>query len=152
MCIRDRALLQLRMADGSLGTVEATRFGTGAVNDLLLEVYGERGSLRFSLGDPAWLEVYDAADATLRGFRKVETVQRYAGQKAPDWTAMPGFVRTHTECQYQFLRAIWDDRPASPSLADGLAVQELMDAAGRSAATGWWVGLGAPEDEPGVSL
>jgi predicted dehydrogenase len=65
---------------------------------------------------------------------------------------MPGFVRTHTECQYQFLRAIWDGRPASPSLGDGLAVQELMDAACRSAATGRWVALGAPEDEPGVSL
>jgi predicted dehydrogenase len=135
--VDDLALLQLRMADGSLGTVEATRFGTGAANDLLLEIYGERGSLRFSLADPAWLQVYDTADS-LRGFRKLETIQRYEGQKAPDWTAMPGFVRTHTECQYQFLRAIWDDRPAYPSLADGLRVQEVMDAACRSAAAGRW--------------
>lgn len=149
--VDDLALLQVRMAGGSLGTVESTRFATGAVNDLLLEVYGERGSLRFSLGDPAWLEVYDAGDTTLRGFRRLETVQRYAGQKAPDWTAMPGFVRTHTECQYQFLRAIWDDRPASPSLADGLAVQEVMDAACRSAATGQWVAIDAPDVNPETS-
>jgi hypothetical protein len=48
----------------------------------------------------------------------------------------PSFTRTHTECQYQFLKAVRDDLPASPTLADGLRVQEVMEAAGRSAVEG----------------
>jgi predicted dehydrogenase len=53
----------------------------------------------------------------------------------------PTFVRSHAECQYQFLRAIGDNLPASPTLADGLHIQELMAAAEKSAAEGRWVAL-----------
>jgi predicted dehydrogenase len=52
---------------------------------------------------------------------------------------IPTFTRSHAECQYQFLKAIWEGRPASPSLADGLKVQELMAAAERSSAEQRWV-------------
>jgi predicted dehydrogenase len=51
----------------------------------------------------------------------------------------PGFVRTHAECQYQFLKALSEDRLPSPTLADGLRVQEVMEAALRSSAEGRWV-------------
>jgi predicted dehydrogenase len=142
--VDDIALLHLRMADNTLGLVEASRMGTGATNDLQLEIFGEKGALRFNMADPNWLEVYDVRDPEqplggLRGFRRVETVQRYEGQKAPDWTMTPGFVRSHAECQYQFLKAVAENRPAAPTLADGLRVQELMDAALRSSAEGRWV-------------
>lgn len=144
--VDDIALLHLRMADGTLGLAEISRMGTGATNDLQIEVFGDQGALRFNLGDPSWLEVYDVREGTqpvggMRGFRRLETVQRYPGQRSPDWTMAPGFVRAHAECQYQFLRAIWDDRPASPDLADGLRVQEAMEAAMVSSAQGRWVSI-----------
>jgi predicted dehydrogenase len=75
----------------------------------------------------------------MRGFRKLETVQRYEGAKVPDWTMAPHFVRTHAESQYQLLKAISDDVPAAPTLADGLRVQEVMEAAVRSSREGRWV-------------
>ena len=28
----------------------------------------------------------------------------------PDWTMPMNFVRSHAECQYQFLKSIWEDR------------------------------------------
>ena len=110
--------MHLRTAGGVLGLVEVSRMGTGLTNDLQLEIFGDKGALRFSAADPGWLEVYDVRDAEkpiggMRGFRKVEAVQRYEGQKAPDWSMAPDFVRTHAECQYQFLKAVAEDHPAS---------------------------------------
>ena len=52
---------------------------------------------------------------------------------------MPDFTRTHAECQYQFLKAVDEGRRAAPSLADGLHIQAVMEAAQRSAAQGGWV-------------
>ncbi len=142
--VDDLAFLHLRTAGGTPGLVEVSRLGTGITNDLQFEIYGEKGALRFKLEDPGWLEIYDtrAAGEPLggrRGFQKIETVQRYADQKAPDWTQPPGFVRSHVECQYQFLKAIWEDREPSPSLADGLHIQKVLEAALRSSAEGRWV-------------
>ena len=142
--VDDIALLHLRTAGGVLGLVEVSRMGTGLTNDLQFEIFGERGALRFSAVDPGWLEVYDVRDSEkpiggMRGFRKLETVQRYPAQKAPDWSMAPDFVRTHAECQYQFIRAVAEGRPASPSLADGLHIQAVMAAAELSSAGGGWV-------------
>ena len=134
----------MRMADDTLGLVEISRMGTGTTNDLQIEIFGDKGALRFNSADPSWLEVYDTRDAGqplggMRGFRKLEVVQRHEGQKSPDWSMPPGFVRTHAECQYQFLKAISDDRPPSPTLADGLHIQEVMEAAVRSSEESRWV-------------
>ncbi len=63
----------------------------------------------------------------------------YDGQKAPDASMAPDFVRTHAECQYQFLKAVAEDRPAHPDLADGLHIQAVMAAAEQSSAEGRWV-------------
>jgi predicted dehydrogenase len=142
--VDDIALLHLRTANGVLGLVEVSRMGTGLTNDLQFEIFGEHGALRFSAVDPGWLEVYDVREPEkpiggMRGFRKLETVQRYPTQKAPDWSMAPDFVRTHAECQYQFIRAVAEGRPASPSLADGLHIQAVMAAAELSSAGGGWV-------------
>ncbi len=144
--VDDIALLHARLADGALGTVEVSRMGTGATNDLSFEIFGDQGAIRWDLSEPAWLQVYDArtSDSPLggeRGFQRIEAASRYPGQRAPDWTMSPDFMRAHAECQYQFIRAIWDDRPTSPSFAEGLHVQRIMDAAERSSEQGGWVEL-----------
>jgi predicted dehydrogenase len=146
--VDDIALMHVRMADPSdtLGLVEISRMGTGTTNDLQIEIFGDQGALRFNSADPSWLEIYDVRDGGqplggMRGFRKLETVQRHEGQKSPDWSMPPGFVRTHAECQYQMLKAISDDLPTSPTLADGLQVQEVMEAAIRSSGEGRWVSV-----------
>jgi len=144
--VDDIALLHARTAGGTLGTVEISRMGTGAANDLQFEIFGDKGAIRFNAADPSWLEVYDMRDdgaplGGMRGFRKLETVQRHEGAKSPDWTMPPGFVRAHAECQYQFLKAINEGRSGSPTLADGLHVQAVMAAAEESAENGGWVNV-----------
>jgi predicted dehydrogenase len=142
--VDDFALINAKLHDGTLGNIEVSRMGTGVNNECLFEIYGEKGAIRFNAEDPSYLEIYDVRDVAsphggLRGFKKIETVGRYDGQKVPDVTMPTGFVRTHTECQYQFLKAIWEDRDGSPNFASGLHVQEIMDAVERSSAKGQWV-------------
>ena len=142
--VDDLALLHLRMSNGTLGTIEVSRMGTGSTNELLIEIYGNKGAIRFTADNPAWLEVYDVGDVDqplggMRGFRKLETVGRYENAKAPDWTMSPGFVRTHAECQYQFLKAIDENREPSPTLADGMRIQAVMHAAQRASDEGRWI-------------
>ena len=78
----------------------------------------------------------------IRGFSKLETMQRYEGAKAPDWSMTPNFVRTHAECQYQFLKAVSEDLPTSPTLTEGLRTQEAMEASIISSDEGRWVTMG----------
>lgn len=137
--VDDVAFLNVRMAGGALGNVEVNRIATGTTNELQVEIYGEQGAIRFDAADPAWLQVYDVGQPGLTGFTKLETGQRYPGAQSPDWTQPPGFARSHAECQYRFLKAIWEGQPASPSLADGLHIQQVIAAAERSAAEGRWV-------------
>lgn len=144
--VDDLALLHLRMASGTLGTVEISRMGTGSTNELMIEIYGDKGTIRFSADNPSWLEVYDARETEqplggMRGFRKLEAVGRYENAKAPDWTMAPGFVRAHAECQYQFLKAIDENREPSPSLADGLRIQAVMHAAQLASDEGRWISV-----------
>ncbi len=144
--VDDIVLMQVRMASQVLGSIEISRMGTGAANDMRFEIFGDKGALRFSADDPSWLEVYDVRDSDqplggLSGFRKVQTIGRYVGQKAPDWSMSPGFVRTFAESQYQFLRAVSDNLPTSPTLADGLHIQAVMEAALRSSDEKRWVDL-----------
>jgi predicted dehydrogenase len=142
--VDDFALINAKLHDGTLGNIEVSRMGTGVNNECLFEIYGEKGAIRFNAEDPSYLEIYDVRDVAsplggLRGFKKIETVGRYNGQKAPDATMPTGFVRTHTECQYQFLKAIWENRDGSPNVLDGLHIQEVMEAAVKSSELRHWV-------------
>ena len=76
------------MADGSVGTLEASRFATGTIDDLRITIYGEKGALRFNLMDPGFLYYFDEAKPSgnfggERGWQRLETAQYYPGAKAP---------------------------------------------------------------------
>ena len=45
------------------------------------------------------------------------------------------------DMQEPFLRAIWDGTPTTPSIADGLHIQEVMEAAVRSSEENRWVNV-----------
>lgn len=144
--VDDIALLHVRLRNGTLGVVEASRLGTGFTNELTFELFGEKGSIRFDAADPGFLDVYDvrAVDAPLggrRGITRIEAGNRYPGAKIPDWTMAPGFLRSHTECQAAFLRAVAEGRPSRPTLADGLHVQAVLEAALHSSREQRWVSV-----------
>jgi predicted dehydrogenase len=141
--VDDLALLSIETASGTIGSLEVSRMGTGLPNDLRIEIFGSSGAIRFSAQDPSWLEVYDVTDVAtpgggMRGFRRLETVQRYEGQRVPDWSMPPGFVRTNAESQYTFIQACRSGADAEPSMRHALHVQDIMEAALVSQTSGDW--------------
>ncbi|HOX38513.1 MAG TPA: Gfo/Idh/MocA family oxidoreductase [Candidatus Brocadiia bacterium] len=148
--VDDVAILNMKMPDGAVGTIEAWRLATGAEDELRFEIHGERGALRFNLMDPNWLEAYDAREAEKplggeRGWKRIACVHRFdppGGFPGPKNTI--GWMRGHVHCLYNFLDAITKDENPRPSLRDGAYIQQVMDSAIRSSQDGCWV------DIPGV--
>ena len=145
--VDDLAFLQVEMASGALGTVEASRLATGANDELRLEIHGSKGALNFNLMEPNWLWVYDVRDpgeplGGRRGFKKIETVQRY-----PEPASLPGpkfsigWMRYHIASQYDFLCRVVKGKVGNPSFYDGYKVQEILEAAQISAKEKRWVSL-----------
>jgi predicted dehydrogenase len=169
--VDDAAWIRARLASGAVGTIEASRFATGTLDDVRLWVYGEEGAIHFSLMDPSFLHYFDArrpagAYGGERGWQRIETVQQYPGARTPPGRAPIGWIRTHAENQYRFLRAVAATeagrasirhgapapsgrQPAAfadpeqtvadralPGIDDALAVQRVLDATERSHAAG----------------
>jgi predicted dehydrogenase len=142
--VDDAAWLEVRMRDGGIGTIEVSRFATGALDDLNIEIYGEKAAMMFRLMDANWLYWYDAARpggsmGGERGWTRLETVQHYPGATLPPPRSIVGWTRTHAENQYSFLAAVSRGETSQPGVLDGLRCQLIMDAAFRSADTGSWV-------------
>ncbi len=145
--IDDISLLQIKMESGAVGTVEVSRLATGTNDELRIEIHGSRGAIYFNLMDPNWLWIYDTKDPEqpmggLRGFKKIETVQRY-----PEPASLPGpkfsigWMRYHIASQFDFITRIVEKREARPSFLDGYKVQEVMETAQVSAREKRWVSL-----------
>jgi len=140
----DHMLMLARLANGALGSIEASKIATGAEDELRFEIHGDKGGLRFNLMELNYLEAYDLREPETplggqRGWRKIATVQRYAkpaGFPGPKFGI--GWIRGHMHCEYSFLRAIAEGTPGEPSLQRGLHLQRLLAAAERSAASRSW--------------
>ena len=145
--VDDLVLMTVRMANGAVGTVEASRLATGANDELRLEIHGQQGALRFNLMDPNWLYVYDAREpgdpiGGNRGFKAIETVQRYPPPAAlPGPKFAVGWMRYHIASQYDFITSLVEGRPTSPDFVDGMRIQEVMEAGYTSAREKRWVSL-----------
>lgn len=145
--VDDLALMTVQMANGAVGTVEASRLATGTNDELRLEIHGQGGALRFNLMDPNWLYVFDAREpgapiGGTRGFKAIETVQRY-----PPPAVLPGpkfsigWMRYHVASQYAFITSLVEGRPTGPDFVDGMKIQEVMEAGYISARERRWVSL-----------
>ncbi len=122
---------------GACGTITVSKITQGANDDLSFAVYGEKGSVRFSLMNPNFLEFYDAACPSLpdgnRGYVRIECVNRYPGKTFPSPKAPAGWLDGHLQSMYAFLSAVAGGTPFHPSFREGAEVQHVMDAAYRSA-------------------
>jgi predicted dehydrogenase len=138
--VDDIALMQAHMADGALGSVQISRLATGVPNEMTIEIYGDRGAIRFYSADPSWLHVFDT-QSPREGYQALQVGGKFAHQIAPHWSMPPGFAPTFAAGQYALLRAISSDTRPVPNMADGLHVQAVMEAALRSSGERRWVEL-----------
>ncbi|WP_282948725.1 Gfo/Idh/MocA family protein [Cellulomonas endometrii] len=144
--VDDAAVFLARLSGGGLGVFEATRFATGRKNAIRLEVNGERGSLSFDFEDMNVLHFYDATeDPAVAGFRRIVVTEPQHAYVAQWWPAGHGLGYEHafTHQVVDLIGAIAAGQDPTPSFADGLAVQRVLDAVERSAADdSRWVPLG----------
>ena len=121
---------------GAHGTLTASKLTTGTNDDLGFAIYGTKGSLRFSLMDPNYLEFYDNTAphepyGGLGGFTRIECVGRYPAPAGafPSPKAAQGWLRGHLMGMYSFLCSVYEGKQAAPSFEDGAYVQRIMEAA-----------------------
>ena len=135
--VDDAAVFLARLSGGGLATYEATRFATGRKNALRVEVNGESGSLVFELERLNELEFYDATrPKTEQGFSRIlvtEPNHPYLSAWWPPGHPL-GYEHSFTHEIRDFIEALATGVDLTPSFADGLQVQLVLDAVAHSAA------------------
>ncbi|MDX6329669.1 MAG: hypothetical protein QOI83_2052 [Streptomycetaceae bacterium] len=135
--VDDAAAFTARFAGGATGVFEASRFATGRKNALRIEVNGSLGSLAFDLESLNELAFYDRAeDPDTAAFRTILVTEPNHPYMSAWWPAghLIGYEHSFTHQVKDFTEAIAAGEQPSPSFADGLRVQRVLDAVAASAA------------------
>ena len=114
----DSATMQVTLANGALGTVAATRFASGHLNDLRLRIYGTKGGLEVTY------------EKNVSGLRSCLA----ADMKTGTWSKVKAKVLPNI--YERFIAAIRGEGIADPDFARGAALQKMLDRAEQSAAKG----------------
>jgi len=142
----DHALITLRMANGALGTVEASKISSGAVDEMTLEIRGTKGAVLYNAMEPNYLMYFDQRQPEVplggnRGYTRIETVGRYpapGGMFIPSKNAI-GWDRGHIHCYYSFMNCIAHGQKSDCDVWAGYRLQKLMEELAASAAEERWV-------------
>lgn len=131
--VDDAAWATLRTSGGAVVSLEVSRMASGRKNALQIEVYGDRGSLRFDLEslNDLWVCLDGAAFPTR--VLVTEPDQPYLDGWWPPGHVL-GWDHTFTHQAADFLAAVADGTDPTPSFEDGLAVQRVLEAVEASAA------------------
>ncbi|WP_067497345.1 Gfo/Idh/MocA family protein [Actinoplanes sp. TFC3] len=140
--VDDAALFLARLDGGAVATYEATRFATGRKNGLRVELNGSLGSVAFDFERMNELEFYDGTlPPAEQGFSRILATEPEHPYMSAWWPAGHpiGYEHTFTHEVRDLVAAIADRKAPTPSFADALQVQIVLDAVERSAATATWV-------------
>ncbi|HEX8581303.1 MAG TPA: Gfo/Idh/MocA family oxidoreductase, partial [Acidimicrobiales bacterium] len=135
--VDDAAVFLGRFSGGAVATFEATRFALGRKNGIRIEINGSEGSLAFDFEDMNVLEFFDGTEPAERaGFRRIIVTEPEHPYVSAWWPAGHGLGYEHgfTHQVVDLVTAIAKDEDPTPSFADGLQVQQVLDAVERSAA------------------
>ncbi len=133
----DEAFYMLcNMKNGAKGTITLSKISSGANDGLAFSIYGERGSLSFSLMQPNYLRFYDGSSKTPElggycGYVDIECVGRYPAPAGifPSPKAPSSWLRGHVQSMYDFLCSVASGKSSAPDFKDAAYVQAIIDAA-----------------------
>ncbi len=110
----DSFTLQAELQNGALGTISASRFASGHLNDLRLRLYGDRGGLEVLFEKSAErLKICKGADLEQADWKEISV----------------GAVPTVYE---RFITAVLKGKPGNPDFNHGARLQAALDAAEKS--------------------
>ena len=139
--IDDASAFLARFKNGSLATVEATRYARGHKALYTLEINGEHGSLAWDLHDLHRLQWFDHKDeGSLRGWRSVHVTDRDHPYMANWWVPglSIGFEHSFIHQVADFLNSLDENKPAEPTFEDAMATERVVHAVLQSAQSGKW--------------
>lgn len=141
--VDDAFISLMEFENGAIGTIEASRFAQGRKNHQVLEINGEKGSIKFNLERMNELEVFWADDKpnTTQGFHNVLVSEPYHPYWEHWWPQghMIGWEHTFVHEFDHFFRAIVHDEPVDPygaTFLDGYRNAVICDAILESASSG----------------
>lgn len=107
----DSAVMHVRLANGAVGVIHASRFASGHLNDLALRVFGTKGGLEV---------LTDGKTSALRGSLGADMLEG-------KWRDLPV---APVESNYtRFIAAIRTGQQVQPDFARGAALQQVLDLA-----------------------
>ena len=121
----DTFVVTMDFADGACGVCESTRWATGLMNSVNLEVYGTEGGLMCGHGNSG------------RGTYLEVCLGR--ARHSSTWT--PRKLKPRPNNYQRFIKAVKTGVPDQPDLTRGAEIQAYLDACHRSAAGGGAVGI-----------
>jgi predicted dehydrogenase len=127
------------------GVIEATKLAAGAEDEMTFEIGGTQGAVRFSLMDPHYLEFFDGtkpsgANGGESGWTRIAAGARYEAPECdfPSAKSTTGWLRAHVASLATFYRSVAEGGSFGPDLAQGLRIQDALDAVKRSVANRSW--------------
>ncbi len=114
----DSFAMHVRLTNGAVGTVSATRFASGHLNDLRLRIYGDLGGLEV---------LFEKAESRLNACRGADI-------ETGRW--QPVEVAEVPTIYQRFVAAIRGDCSPEPDFGRGAALQRVLDLAEASASDG----------------
>ncbi len=140
--VDDAALMMARFTNGSVGTLEATRYGTGNRNRNMFEIHGSKGAVVFNLEEMNRLQYFNVDDpAEVSGMRNILVTgpgHPYVNQFWPPGHVI-GYEHTFIATLADFLRALDEETEFHANFEDGLKVQRLLTAVEEADAKKTWV-------------
>ena len=133
--VDDATIFTAECDDGSIANFEATRFATGQKNGINIEIYGSAGSLKFNFENMNELLFYENTPNDLDGFKRILVTESTHPYMSPWWPPghVIGYEHTFSHEISNFIRAIQNKLPPSPTFSDGLYVQKVLTAVEESA-------------------
>jgi predicted dehydrogenase len=133
--VDDAFVAAVEFENGALGTLEATRFAAGRKNHQVLEINGEKGSLRFNLERLNELDVFWVGEAPreTQGFHNVLVTEGYHPWYSHWWPPghIIGWEHTFVHELAHLLDCIVNDKDVAPvgaTFEDGYRAAVICDA------------------------
>ena len=137
----DHYLVQTEIRDGVIGSLETSRMITGSDNDLNIEIYGSKGSLKWSLMQPNYLQAALIDSPYSNSWINIMTGQDFPKAILPGKDTPVGIMRFYIASLMDFVSHTINKTNYSSGLMDGIKVQAFVEAATKAAFTEKWEDL-----------